>query len=83
MDSTVRQQCSNRLDEHTRKQVCRGNSYLNWPTNVGGLLVLRFERPSQSWINSLVGGLPGAGSFGLGNQPIKVRYKIDAFEHNI
>ena len=68
--------------KHTIRQVSRANSYYNWPTAVGGLLVMQFDRPSQSWLSSLTSNIPGMGN-PENKKPIKLKFKICAFEHNI
>jgi hypothetical protein len=78
-----RPQFSHRLDAQTRKGVGRGNSFINWPCNVGGLAVIQFERPSQSWLSSLTCGLPGMRQTSDRNKPIRLKFKISSFEHNL
>ena len=72
-----RPQLSHRIDAYTRRNVSRGNSFFNWPTDVRGLLVIQFERPSQSWLGKLSCIAKG------GSKPLKLKYKICAFEHRI
>jgi hypothetical protein len=73
-----RPQTSQRIDMFTRLQVSRGNSYVNWPCTTNGLLVIQFERPSQSWLGSLTCGISGSKP-----RPVRFKYKVCAFQHKI
>ena len=82
-NDVYKSQCSHKYEVHTRKQVSCGNSYLNWPFDIGGLLVISFKRSSQSWLSRLTRGIPGMDNYFDERKPIKFKYKISSFDHKI